>query len=200
MAEDPSGWGTLITQNYFGVGVKGHVDEFCRFVNANTILLAYPDSLETLNDPVKKITFERMKVNYEILKNATDQDGKPFTVIKMPVPDIDYMTFALDTNSQANEIKFLSQQILYEQKQFSNGDTVHFVPSASYLNFLITNNTVFEAKYWKPGNPESSKAKDEKVKQILQQYFPDKNIYQIYTEESNHNGGGLHCWSMQVPE
>jgi agmatine deiminase len=199
-AEDPFGSGTLITENYFGIGVNGHLDEFCRFVNENTILISFPDSLEATIDPVKKITLERMKVNYEILKNATDQDGKPFTIIKMPVPDIDYMTFALDTVSKDNEIKFLSQQILFEQKNFSVGDTVHFVPSSSYLNFLITNKTIFEAKYWAEGQPERSKAKDEKAKQILQKYFPEKRIYQINTAETNHNGGGLHCWSMQVPE
>lgn len=199
-AEDPSGWGTLITENYFGIGVKGHLDEFCRFVNENTILISYPDSAEAAHDPVKKITLERMKINYEILKNATDQDGKPFTIVKMPVPDIDYMTFVLDTASKNDEIKFLSQQILFEQKKFSVGDTVHFVPSSSYLNFLITNKTVFEAKYWTEGKPESSKAKDEKAKQILQQYFPEKRIYQINTAETNHHGGGLHCWSMQVPK
>jgi agmatine deiminase len=199
-AEDPSGWGTLITENYFGIGVKGHLDEFCRFVNENTILISFPDSLEATHDPVKKITLERMKINYEILKNATDQDGKPFTIVKMPVPDIDYMTFALDTASKNDEIKFLSKQILFEQKKFSIGDTVHFVPSSSYLNFLITNKTIFEAKYWTEGKPESSKAKDEKAKQVLQQYFPGKRIYQINTAETNHNGGGLHCWSMQVPK
>lgn len=199
-AEDPFGWGTLITENYFGIGVNGHLDEFCRFVNDNTILISFPDSLEAAHDPVKKITLDRMKINYEILKNATDQDGKPFNIVKMPVPDIDYMTFALDTTSKNDEIKFLSKQILFEQKRFSVGDTVHFVPSSSYLNFLITNKTIFEAKYWKEGQPESSKAKDEKAKQILQQYFPEKRIYQINTAETNHNGGGLHCWSMQVPK
>ena len=199
-AEDPFGWGTLITENYFGIGVKGHLDEFCRFVNENTILISFPDSAEAEHDPVKKVNLERMKVNYDILKNSTDQDGNPFTIVKMPVPDIDYMTFALDTASKNDEIKFLSQQILFEQKKFSIGDTVHFVPSSSYLNFLITNKTVFEAKYWTEGQPESSKAKDETAKQILQQYFPDRKIYQINTAETNHNGGGLHCWSMQVPK
>lgn len=199
-AEDPSGWGTLIAENYFGVGVKGHLDEFCRFVNDSTILISFPDSAEALIDPVKKITLERMKVNYEILKNATDQDGRPFTIVKMPVPDIDYMTFALDTVSNNDEISFLSGRILAEQKSFSVGDTVHFVPSSSYMNFLITNKTVFESKYWTEGKSESSKAKDEKVKQILQSFFPDRKIYQINTSETNHNGGGLHCWSMQVPK
>jgi agmatine deiminase len=198
-AEDPSGWGTLITDNYFGIGVNGHVDQFCRFVNANTILLAFPDSIEAISDPVKKITLDRMKVNYQILQNATDQDGNLFTVVKMPVPDIEYMTFAIDTANPNDEIKFLSRQILYEQKQFAVGDTVHFVPASSYLNFLITNKTVFQAEYWTEGRPTSAKAKDEKAKQILQQYFPDKRIYQINTTATNHNGGGLHCWSMQVP-
>ncbi len=200
VAEDPSGWGTLITENYFGIGVKGHIDEFCRFVNPTTILIAFPDSAEAALDPVKKITLERMKINYEILKKATDQDGKPFTIVKMPVPDNDYMTFALDTTSKTDEIKFLSKQILFEQKNFSVGDTVHFVPASSYLNFLITNKTIFEAKYWTSGGSAAAKAKDEKAKQILQQYFPDKNIYQINTAETNHRGGGLHCWSMQVPK
>jgi agmatine deiminase len=200
MAEDPSGWGTLITKNYFGIGVKGHLDEFCRFVNDSTILLAFPDSLEAANDPVKEITLQRMKVNYDILKAATDQDGRPFNIIKMPVPDVTYMTFALDTVSKTDEIRFLSKQILFEQKSFSVGDTVHFVPSSSYLNFLITNKTVFEAKYWTEGQSESSRKKDEEVKKILQQYFPAKRIFQISTAETNHSGGGLHCWSMQVPK
>ncbi|MEO6456357.1 MAG: agmatine deiminase family protein [Ginsengibacter sp.] len=199
-AEDPFGWGTLIAGNYFGIGVDGHIDEFCRFVNDSTILISYPDSAEAENDPVKKINLKRMKVNYEILKNATDQDGKLFTIVKMPVPDNNYMTFALDTTSINHEIKFLSRRILREQKNFSIGDTVHFVPSSSYLNFLITNKTVFEAKYWAEGQPMASKEKDEKAKQILQQYFPGKNIYQINTTETNHNGGGLHCWSMQIPK
>lgn len=199
-AEDPFGWGALIAKNYFGVGVKGHLDEFCRFVDENTILISFPDSLETLDDPVQKLSWDRMKINYEILKNSTDQDGKPFNIIKMPVPDADYMTFALDTANANDEINFLSHRILNEQKQFVIGDTVHFVPSSSYLNFLITNKTVFEAKYWKEGKSEACKAKDEKAKEILQKYFPDRRIYQINTSETNHNGGGLHCWTMQVPK
>ena len=199
-AEDPFGWGAWIAGNYFGIGVNGHLDEFCRFVNEHTILLSFPDSAEAEQDPVKKVSLERMKINYEILKNATDQDGKHFDIVKMPVPDIAYMTFALDTASNNDEERFLSQRILSGQKNLSAGDTVHFVPSCSYLNFLISNKTVFLPSYWVEGLPESMKVKDEKAKQILKQFFPDREIFQINTEETNHHGGGLHCWSMQVPE
>jgi agmatine/peptidylarginine deiminase len=59
---------------------------------------------------------------------------------------------------------------------------------------------VFESKYWSEGKSASSKAKDEKAKQILQHYFPGRKIYQINTTATNHNGGGLHCWSMQIPK
>jgi len=198
--DDPFGWGALITENYFGIGVRGHVDEFCRFVNENTIVLSIPDSAEAEEDPVKKITLERMKINYEILKNATDQDGKPFTIVKMPVPDIDYKTFALDTANESEEIRFLSQQILYDQKDFTTGDKVHFVPASSYVNFLITNNTVFQAKYWEEGKSEALRVKDEKAKEILQQYFPDRKVIQLNPIQMNYKGGGLHCWTMQVPK
>jgi len=68
------------------------------------------------------------------------------------------------------------------------------------LNFLITNKTVFQAKYWVQGENITAKTKDEKAKEILQRYFPGRKIYQINTTETNHNGGGLHCWTMQVPK
>ena len=66
--------------------------------------------------------------------------------------------------------------------------------SAHLIQFNLAKPTSTE------GKPESSKAKDEKAKHILMKYFPDKSIYQINTTETNHNGGGLHCWSMQVPK
>ncbi len=200
VADDPFGWGAHITQNYFGIGVRGHVDEFCRFVNETTILLSFPDSAEAENDPVKRITLERMKVNYEILKNATDQDGNPFTVVKLPVPDVDPMTFALDTLTKNEDIKFLSQQILWDQKALTIGDTVHFVPASSYANFFITNNTVFQAKYWTPGKPERGREKDEEARRLLESYFPGRNIVQFNPIQMNFRGGGLHCWTMQVPQ
>jgi len=199
-ADDPLGYGALITENYFGIGCNGHLDEFCRFVNDSTILLSFPDTDEAEKDPVKKLTLERMKVNYEILKNSTDQDGKPFTIIKFPIPDAENMTFALDSVSVTKDIRWLSQTILYDYKSFSQGDTVHFVPASSYANFLISNGMVFVAKYWKNGDPETSKAKDEKVKEILEKYFPDRKIIQINPISLNFHGGGLHCWSMQIPE
>lgn len=200
-AEDPLGPNKLITMNYFGIGTKGHVDEFCRFVNDSTIFLAFPDSIEAIQDPVKKITRERMEVNYQILKNAADINNKPFKIIKVPVPDAGYVKFAIDTIQNTPTFKSKSKYILADYPdKFHYGDTVNFVPATSYLNFLITNNLVLLPGYWQPGMQQYVKKEDEKVKALFEQYFPDRKVVQINPLGLNYNGGGMHCWSQQVPE
>ncbi|MFV0237228.1 MAG: agmatine/peptidylarginine deiminase, partial [Flavobacteriales bacterium] len=70
---------------YTVVTTGGHIDEFARFVNPTTILLAdVPD--EDLHDPIAVENKKRLDVNYEILKKAVDQDGKPFNIIRVPTP------------------------------------------------------------------------------------------------------------------
>lgn len=61
----------------------GHIDEVARFVNANTIVCAYE---EDRNDP----NFAILDHNFHILQKATDQNGKPFNLIKLPMPKMDY--------------------------------------------------------------------------------------------------------------
>jgi agmatine deiminase len=65
---------------YTVVTTNGHVDEFVRFVNDSTILLAQVDSTE-LDDLIAFENNKRIEENYEILSKATDQDGEPFTII-----------------------------------------------------------------------------------------------------------------------
>jgi agmatine deiminase len=44
------------------------------------------------------------------------------------------------------------------------------------------------------------KHRDEQVKQIFEQVFPDKKIVQIEDVENvNCGGGGMHCISQQMP-
>ena len=69
----------------------------------------------------------------------------------------------------------------------------------SYLNFLITNNTVLISRYWKEGISLNEKQKDEMVFKTFQQLFPDRQIIQIDPIELNWWGGGIHCSTQQVP-
>ncbi|MCL1965546.1 MAG: agmatine deiminase family protein [Candidatus Bathyarchaeota archaeon] len=62
-----------------GDDTDGHIDDLARFVNPTTIVCAYEE------DPLSQ-NFVALKSNYEVLKSATDQDGKPINIIKLPMP------------------------------------------------------------------------------------------------------------------
>lgn len=61
----------------------GHIDDVAKFVSPNKILCAYEDNIEDEN-------FEILNNNYQVLKNSTDQNGKPFELIKLPMPHMKY--------------------------------------------------------------------------------------------------------------
>jgi agmatine deiminase len=182
--------------NYFGFGANGHVDEFARFVNDSTILIALIDPAEKDFDPVSLADYEIMNENFEILKNATDVNGKSFSVIPIPTPAYKY--FAEEIILTDSLIKLGNGKVLYKNNKA--GDTTYFMSSVGYANFFITNGVVLSAKYWKEGLPESEKLKDEKVKNILQAAFPDRKIVQLNPLALNWNGGGMHCATQQQPK
>lgn len=72
-----------LKRGIIGDHTDGHVDEVARFVNENTIVYAYE---ENKNNP----NFEILENNFQTLKNATDQDGKPFNLVKLPMPQMNY--------------------------------------------------------------------------------------------------------------
>lgn len=194
VAEDPSSIQSYhISSNIYGFGVGGHVDEFARFADSTTILVAYPDPSEI--DPIKRINYERMKVNFDILSNAKDQNGNSFTVIKVPIPDIIADTYVIDTTSNQ---RLQIRSILRKNSELKHGDTIHFLPAVSYLNYIVLNDLVVIPKYWKEGVPESTKKKDDEVKKIFQNLYPKKDIIQLNPIGLNYAGGGFHCWTQQV--
>ena len=190
LAED-SGGGFF--GKYTSSGTNGHTDEFARFINPNTILLAWVDEEEKNLNPIKMATHERMNRNYEILKNAKDQDGRPFNVIKLPMPD------------HVIEDRVLNAQILskdgvrkfYENNGFVEGDTLKFVAATSYMNFLFTNDKIIIPSYTAQG---SSVDKEKQVEQIFRELHPDKKLVFIDATYVNANGGGIHCMTRQVPK
>lgn len=194
-AEDANGL-TLLADRYLAAGVGGHVDEFVRFVNPTTILLAMPDSAEAANNPIKQITYDRMQVNYEILKSTTDQDGNPFEIITVPVPDVVYEPLVVD-QTWAQHPYFGS--VIADNLTLQPGDTLQWVPASSYLNYFVTNNVVIIPSYWQPGLPESVRAEDNAFRMLLAQFYPNRAIVAIDPLLLNNAAGGLHCWTQQQP-
>lgn len=188
---------------YRSSSANGHIDEMCRFVSRDTILLAEVTEEEAAADELARLNKERFDEAYEVLKNATDAHGNPFKIVRIPNPDPIYVELDFDDPS-------VTMELCWEwAKQFYGGTMEDgtpmpsgkkkVLPCLSYCNFLITNGRVLAQKYWREGLPLSIKEKDEKAKQILQECFPDREIIQLDTLALNLCGGGIHCATSQVP-
>lgn len=73
----------------------GHVDDIVRFVNESTIVCAYED------DPTDP-NFEILESNYKILEQSVDRNGNAFSLIKLPMPHMNYDTGEKAPASYAN--------------------------------------------------------------------------------------------------
>ncbi len=182
-------WGKMENGKY-GIGTGGHIDEFCRFVNPNTVLLAFVDPKDTIGDEIAKESFHRMEENYKVLSQSTNQDGIPLEIIRLPSGPI--MTKIVSYNN-------LNQE---EKSWFDNveTDSIEFYLATGYMNFILANKVVVTAKFWKEGLSNNLKELDEKAKKILESAFPDRKVVQIDCMPLHHDGAGLHCHSRNQPK
>lgn len=187
----------------------GHIDEYARFVSPTTILLAEVRE-EDRDHPIGRISHERLEENYRILAGETDQDGNPFTIIRIPLPPIDIVTVKPTDRLYAEygAITFRDgrtfEQIVAERRRERGLDDaapveVEAVVPGSYCNFLISNGVVLMPRYYGEGRPAAVKRTDDAAREIMQAAFPAHKIVQIDCENVNFGGGGMHCISQQQP-
>lgn len=150
---------------------SGHINEIARFADAHTILLAQIKPEDRYASTASQNSYLRLEENYEILKNSTDQDGKPFRIIRIPMPPT-----------------------LYQEANVTGK-----IPVRSYLNYAVTNGAVIMQTYWKPGRSDVLKSTEEQVKQTMQTVFPRRKIIAIDAENVNLWGGGIHCITQHMP-
>jgi agmatine deiminase len=159
-------------------GVHGHVDEFCRFVNANTVLISSVTENEAEKHPILAEAKRRLDVNYQILTNSTDQDGNKLNVVKVPFAPL----------------------LVFER---TDGELSKYLTLVtSYMNFIISNSMVIMPSYVssaKDYNRTVVIANEDKVAAILQSAFPDREIVRIPAEDLNRFSGGFHCISVNEP-
>ena len=181
---------------YVTLGTGGHVDEFVRFADPNTLLISWIDEEDKNKNPLNALTYRRMNENLKILQEAVDQDGKHFKIIKVPVPSVIEwpVTVAKEvSNKEYDKIDVFNFRPLSAPKI---GDKLIRVASVSYLNFLITNGAIINTSYIKYG---TSAEKEERVKTILREAFPDREQIWIDALPINKIGGGIHCITLQEP-
>jgi agmatine deiminase len=160
------------------------------------VLLTEVSAAEADLDEVARISQQRMEAAHEVLKAATDQDGKPLHIIRVPAaPRIVNMVKPGDFMYD----EFLAKYKFKDGTLIKAGEPIQVIAATSYLNFLVTNGIVLVPKYGGPDRPKLVKEKDEQVRRLLSDLFPDRKVVQINAENLNLGGGGIHCITQQQP-
>jgi len=68
-----------LNNGIIGDDTDGHIDDIARFVGPSTVVCAYEADVNDANHTA-------LHDNYQILRQSSDQDGRPLTVIKLPMP------------------------------------------------------------------------------------------------------------------
>jgi len=184
-------------KKYVTMGTGGHTDEFVRFADANTILLAWVEESEINDHPFNKINFERMSENLQILEQATDQDGKPFKVVKVPLPDLIERKIVVKEKLDSTDWINVTPRYFIQKDAPKVGDTLINVAASSYLNYLVSNGVIILPTYTKQG---SSTEKEKQVGDIMKTVFSNRKQIWVECMPQNWEGGGIHCSTQQQPK
>jgi len=68
------------------------------------------------------------------------------------------------------------------------------------MNFVIANQVIVTAKFWKEGLPDEYKLMDAQAIQVIEEAFPGRKVIQIDCMPLHHDGAGLHCHSRNEPK
>ncbi len=197
LAEDPLHSMRRVTGNYIAGGTGGHTDEFVRFANPNIILMAWIDVSEIGDNPILQMNYNRMRDNLHILETSTDQDGRPFKIIKVPMPNLVVKSVIARNkmDKYSHPLDVLTGGFIPSEAP-SAGDTLLRLATSSYLNFIVTNGVVILPTYLSMG---TSLEKETQVKHIFETQFPNHEIVFVNVMPLNWKGGGLHCSTMEQP-
>lgn len=160
-----------LKQGLYQDETNGHVDNICCFLAPGVVALAWTDDV---NDPQYAIS----KQCLEILESEKDAQGNKLKIVKFPQ----------------------SQPVIYTEEECLGIDMDEYAEprrpgdrtGATYLNFYIGNSIVVYPTF----NDEN----DDVVKQILIEYFPDREVIGIYAREIILGGGNIHCSTQQQPK
>lgn len=195
LAQDPLHRATIVGR-HVAWGTGGHTDEFVRFADERTVLLAWPDEAEAARHPVTRLNQQRMQRNHALLTRSTDVRGRPLRVLKLPLPRIiERRVFLSAAADQAYSREWSADSFPAHEKR-RQGDWVMQVASASYLNFVVANGLVLLPDYLPHGTPP---ARQDRVLQVLASAFPGRRLGLVDAIGANWVGGGAHCATLSEP-
>ena len=149
-----------------------HVDNVCAFVRPAEVLLAWTDDK---SDPQYAMSAADLKV----LENETDAKGRKIKVHLLPIPE----KHVCITEEELNALEAEPGE---DEREY--GERL----AASYVNFYIANGLIVY--------PRFGDANDDRAQHILEECFPDREVYGIDARPIIVGGGNIHCITQQIPE
>ena len=195
LAEDPPLRAT-ITGQHVAWGTGGHTDQFVRFADARTVLLAWPDDDEAEAHPVARLNRLRMQRNATLLAGATDTNGQRLRVLKVPMPRIVERRVVLSASADNRLSDEWTADDFPARDGRRQGDAVMQVAAATYLNFVVANGTVVLPDYLPHGTPPATQLR---VQRVFEQAFPGRRLQWVDAIGANWVGGGPHCATLNEP-
>ncbi len=149
-----------------------HVDNVCAFVRPAEVLLAWTDDK---SDP----QYAMSAADLEVLENETDAKGRKIKVRLLHIPGKHVCITEEELNS-------LEAEPGEDEREY--GERL----AASYVNFYIANGLIVY--------PRFGDVNDDRAQRILEECFPDREVYGVDARPIIVGGGNIHCITQQIPE
>ena len=163
--------------NLVGDDTDGHIDTIVRCAPDDTLVYVGCD------DPADEqyADFHALEEQLKALRTA---DGKPYRLLRLPMPDGIYEVEGDKVAVQSSNVAARRSKV-----QEVQGERL----PATYANFLVINGAVLVPTYDQP-------EKDAEALQVVQQAFPDREMIPIDARTIIRQHGSVHCLTMQVPK
>ena len=159
--------------NLVGDDTDGHIDTIVRCAPDDTLVyVGCDDSADE-----QYADFHALEEQLKALRTA---DGKPYRLLRLPMPDGIYEVEGDCVAVQEVQSPSGVQEVQGER-----------LP-ATYANFLVINGAVLVPTYDQP-------EKDAEALRVVQQAFPDRVMIPIDARTIIRQHGSVHCLTMQVP-
>ena len=157
--------------NLVGDDTDGHIDTIVRCAPDDTLLYVGCDD----ENDEQFADFQALEQQLKSLKTA---DGKPYRLLRLPMPEAIFEEVPPPNLPQPGEEKEL---------RMDDGERL----PATYANFLILNGAVLAPVYGQPEN-------DAEALRVIGEAFPDRDIIPIDARTIIRQHGSIHCLTMQL--
>lgn len=160
--------------NLVGDDTDGHIDTIVRCAPNDTLVYVGCDD-------VTDEQYADFQALEEQLKALRTVDGKPYRLLRLPMPDGIY-----EVEGDCVAVQEVQSPSGVQEMQ---GERL----PATYANFLVINGAVLVPTYDQP-------EKDAEALRVVQQAFPDREMIPIDARTIIRQHGSVHCLTMQVPK